>query len=97
MAKFGEAPNLDDPGYNYRRAWLGGVSPDVRSPVDQMYHWRDALPSGEILKSPYHESAWAEPFIKVYGINPDDLAPDDPRVIAFKTKWRERYPLQSSN
>jgi hypothetical protein len=39
VAKYGEAPNLQDPNYNYREAWDAGVRPNVRDPNDQMLHW----------------------------------------------------------
>jgi hypothetical protein len=37
-AKYGE-PNLDDPNYDYRKAWKSGARPTVRDPKDQMLHW----------------------------------------------------------
>ncbi len=92
VAKYGEAPNFDDPNYNYREAWRQGVLPTERNPQDKMFHWPDMAPSGAMLKSPYHPAAWAEYFIKQYGINPDDLPPTDPRVTAFSNLWYKHYP-----
>lgn len=37
-AKHGE-PNLDDPNYDYRKAWKAGARPTVRDPGDGMLHW----------------------------------------------------------
>jgi hypothetical protein len=37
-AKHG-APNLEDPNYDYRRAWAAGARPTVRDPGDGELHW----------------------------------------------------------
>jgi hypothetical protein len=37
--KFGEEPNLNDPDYDYRRAWAAGARPTVRDPGDNLLHW----------------------------------------------------------
>jgi len=37
--QYGEEPNLNDPSYDYRRAWAAGARPDVRDPTDKQYHW----------------------------------------------------------
>lgn len=34
-----EEPNLDDPDYDYRRAWKDGARPDIRDEEDGKYHW----------------------------------------------------------
>lgn len=91
VKKFGELPNPDDPNYDYRRAWKAGIQPE-QNKVDGLYHWPDATSSGEWLKSPRHPTAWMNPFMKQYGINPDDLPKDDPRVVAYSKAWQERYP-----
>jgi hypothetical protein len=39
VAKYGEAPDLNTPDYNYRAAWAAGVRPTVRDPYDQLLHW----------------------------------------------------------
>ena len=39
VAKYGEAPDLNTPDYNYRAAWAAGARPDVRDPYDQLLHW----------------------------------------------------------
>jgi len=98
LAKFqgGINPNLNDPNYDYRRAWKLGVQPQ-RSPVDNFYHWGDAAPTGEWLKSPNHPTAWANPFINQFGINPDDLPPTDPRIISFSKQWHQKYPPNYGN
>ena len=94
---YGEKPNLDDTAYNYRRAWTSGIRPDERNKVDQKYHWSDATSSGETLKSPYHATAWMGPFMQQYGVNPDDLSPNDPKVVAYKQAWQQKYPPANGN
>lgn len=86
----GVAPNLNDPNYDYRAAWKAGVVPQI-NPSDQKYHWSD-FAGGQMMKSPYHPTAWAEFFMQHYGINPDDLPADDPRIVAYKAAWQRRYP-----
>jgi hypothetical protein len=79
--QYGEPPDLrpmsDDPrlgpNYDYRKAWEAGMRP-VRDPYDNnRYHWGSALPSGEMLKSANHPTAWKEHFMRQYGVNPDSL------------------------
>ena len=93
--KYGEEPNLDDPDYNYRRAWLVGVRPDTRNQNDGMYHWSDTTTAGEILKSPHHPTAWMEPFMRQYpGVDPETS--NDPRVGAFKQAWQSKYSVRET-
>ena len=91
VEKYGEPPNLDTENYDTRRAWKLGVVPSINN-VDQMYHWSDYAPDGTMLKSPHHETAWMGPFMQRYGINPDDLNPNDPLAIQYKQVWQQKYP-----
>lgn len=91
VQKYNEAPNLNDPNYDYRAAYQAGISPDQRNVQDNMYHWPD-FGGDRMMKSPYHPAAWAEYFIKQYGINPDTLPPDDPRIVQYKNAWYAKYP-----
>ena len=36
---YGGEPNLNDPNYDYRKAWIAGARPSVRDPGDQLLHW----------------------------------------------------------
>jgi len=38
-AKYGEAPDLNTPDYDYRAAWAAGARPTVRDPGDGLLHW----------------------------------------------------------
>ena len=88
--KYKEEPNLNDPNYNYRGAWKGGAKLE-RNPTDNQYHWPDVI-NGKMLKSPHHATAWAQPFMDRYGINPDDLPENDPRIVGYRDAWHKRYP-----
>jgi len=91
VQKYGEEPNFDDPNYNYREAWRQGVGPNQRNLVDKMYHWADKAPSGAMLKSPYHPTAWMESFMQQYpGANPEDE--NDPTVALYRQAWQKKYP-----
>ena len=71
--EYKEDPNLDDSEYDYRAAWKAGIQPQ-RDPYDKnRYHWPSSLPSGEMLKSPTHPTAWKEHFMRQTGQNPDAI------------------------
>jgi hypothetical protein len=73
--RFGEAPNLNDPQYDYRAAWKAGITPQPYAPDQNFLHWPSALPSGQMLKAPDHPTAWMEHFMQQYGVDPNS-APD---------------------
>jgi len=54
MQKYGEAPDLNTPDYDYRAAWAAGARPTVRDPVDQLLHW----PS--LFKGPNHPNRFVD-------------------------------------
>ncbi len=66
-SRFGEMPNLNDPQYDYRGAWQGGIAPRPYAPDQGFPHWPSALPSGQSLKAPEHPTAWMEHFVQRYG------------------------------
>ena len=71
--EYGEEPDLNSKDYDYRAAWRAGIIPE-RDPYDKnRFHWPSSLPSGEMLKSSSHPTAWKEYFMRVTGINPDSL------------------------
>lgn len=70
--KYGEAPNLEDPDYDYRSAWAAGIRPEIYK-HDGTYHWSSSLPSGQMLKSENHPTAWMEHFMRATGTDPNDL------------------------
>jgi hypothetical protein len=77
--EYNEEPNLNDSEYDYRAAWKAGIQPE-RDPYDKnRYHWPSSLPSGEMLKSPTHPTAWKEQFMRQTGQNPDALGLQSPQ------------------
>lgn len=84
--QYGEAPDLSpSANYNYRLAWAGGVRPE-RDPYDSnRYHWPSALPTGEMLKSETHPTAWKEHYMQFTGKNPDEVG-------ASKEDWLRMQP-----
>jgi hypothetical protein len=72
-AQHGESPDLDTKDYDYRAAWKAGLRPE-RDPHDQnRYHWPSSTPSGRMLKSEDHPTAWKEHFMRATGLNPDEI------------------------
>jgi hypothetical protein len=72
-AQYKEEPDLNTKDYDYRAAWKAGISPE-RDPYDKnRYHWPSSLPTGKMLKSADHPTAWKEYFMRDTGVNPDAL------------------------
>jgi len=57
--------------YDYRGAWKAGVK-EVISKHDGKPHWPSSA-GDKMLKSPSHETAWKEFFMRQYKKDPDDL------------------------
>lgn len=71
--EYGEEPDLNTKDYDYRAAWKAGVLPE-RDPYDRnRFHWPSSLPTGKMLKSAEHPTAWKEYFMRDVGVNPDAL------------------------
>ena len=62
---------LSSKDYDYRGAWKAGVK-EVISPHDGKPHWPSSA-GGKMLKSPQHETAWKEFFMRQHKQDPDDL------------------------
>jgi hypothetical protein len=80
--QYGEEPNLDDPMYDYRKAWKSGVEPQINL-YDGTYHWPSKTPSGEWLKSKKHPTAWMELFMEKYGYDPQSEG-----ITKDQTEWK---------
>ena len=77
--EYNEQPNLNSPEYDYRAAWKAGIEPE-RDPYDKnRFHWPSSLPTGEMLKSPTHPTAWKEYFMRQTGQNPDAVGIRSPQ------------------
>lgn len=73
VKEYNEEPDLNITEYDYRAAWKAGIKPE-RDPYDKnRFHWPSSLPSGEMLKSDTHPTAWKEMFMRETGQNPDAL------------------------
>lgn len=57
--------------YDYRGAWKAGVK-EVISKHDNRPHWPSSA-GDKMLKSPKHETAWKEFFMRKYNKDPDDM------------------------
>jgi len=90
--KYGEQPNLNDPGYNYRAAWKAGLRPQDVKDDPEMQHWSSVTPSGESLKSRSHPTAWKEDYMQMTGRDPGEpgkLTPE--QVEGMKRALMYRY------
>jgi hypothetical protein len=79
--KYGEQPDLNDPGYNYRAAWRAGVRPQDVKDDPEMQHWSSVTPSGESLKSRSHPTAWKEDYMQMTGRDPGEPGKLTPEQI----------------
>lgn len=105
VAEHGEEPNLNDPDYDYRRAWAAGVRPAPYEHDGGRHHWPSVDPSGKPLKSPNHPTAWMEGFMQETGQDPVALGLKTPqegeawkqqqKQAAYDTlPWTERAGAQ---
>lgn len=75
--KFGEQPMMDDPGFDYRKAYRAGDGPRPYA-HDTMYHW------GSTGKAPDHPSAWMERFGQQFGgADPHEVTKWTPEMQDF--------------
>jgi len=70
--QYGERPDISrNADYDYRKAWNAGVRPEPDPYDANRFHWPSSLPSGEMLKSETHPTAWKELYMRMTGKNPD--------------------------
>lgn len=76
QARFGEAPNMADPGFNYGLAFAGGARPERYEHDGGARHWPSSVPvapMGDVsLKSDDHPTAWMEGFMQRTGVDPHE-------------------------
>jgi hypothetical protein len=89
IANYGQPPNVNDPQYDYRRAWKEGVYPSI-SKHDNKYHWASKAPSGAWLKSPDHPTHWMEEYMQMTGKDPDSVNED---IYKNRKKTKPQSPL----
>jgi len=98
-AEYNEEPDLDTKDYDYRAAWKAGVQPE-RDPYDNnRFHWPSSLPTGEMLKSAEHPTAWKEYFMRETGVNPDALGlkTQEDANIYLKKKSDQKAPINKGS
>ncbi|WP_299109809.1 hypothetical protein [uncultured Bradyrhizobium sp.] len=66
---YGEPPQIDGGNFNYREAYLAGNGPKANA-HDVVPHWSSTG------KSKDHPTAWKETFVQTFGVDPDDLQPE---------------------
>lgn len=74
---FGEQPAMDDPSFDYRRAYLMGNRPQP-TPYDTIPHWDSRG------KASNHPTAWKEDFMSLFGVDPDspgDVTPEQQQFV----------------
>lgn len=91
--RYGEAPNLNDPSYDYRAAFKQGITPQPYAPDGGAYHWPSVGQNGVELKAPNHPTAWMEDYMRVTGRDPHNPAPDlsSPQRQAISDALIRRY------
>ena len=84
--QYGEFPDLSkNANYDYRKAWNAGVRPE-RDPYDSnRYHWPSSTPTGEMLKSATHPTAWKEHYMQAKGVNPDAVGATEADWLKIKS------------
>lgn len=81
--EYKEEPDLNTKDYDYRAAWKANVLPQRDLYDNNRFHWPSSLPTGKMLKSAEHPTAWKEYFMRDTGINPDALGiktPEDANI-----------------
>lgn len=89
--EYGEEPDLNAPEYDYRAAWKAGISPEPDPHDGGRFHWPSSLPSGQMLKSADHPTAWKEYFMRATGKNPDALGiktPEQADQVLFEVGFQ---------
>ena len=68
--RYGEEPNLNDPLYDYRAAYVAGVEPQRYGYDGGSYHWPSEF------KGEGHPTMWMEKFMVETGMDPNEVGID---------------------
>lgn len=74
MRRYGETPNYDSGNYDYRGAWLYGLTPQEVAPGEWHGSSSTNVPpyaEPKPLKAPGHPTEWKEAFYRLYRTDPD--------------------------
>ena len=68
--QYGGEPDLNNPDYDYRKAYLSGTTPQNYEFDPTIQHWPSTTKEGEPLKSANHPTAWMNDFKSSTGTDP---------------------------
>lgn len=85
----GEAPNLDDPNYDYRSAYDAGIEPQRYAPDDNRYHWPSNTAGGKELKSKDHPTYWKTQYQEKTGVNPDEMGVSQEKALKLLHQYED--------
>lgn len=81
--QYGEAPDLNNPDYDYRKAYLAGEKPTDYEYDKIIQHWPSTTKDGKSLKSANHPTAWMNDFMSSTGTDPARLG-----LFDAETAWK---------
>lgn len=64
QSQYGEQPNMADPSFDYRQAYMAGNKPQPY-PVDNTMHWDSRG------KQPNHPTEWMNTYMQQFGTDPN--------------------------
>lgn len=98
VQQFGEMPEINNPDYDYRKAWKYGGKPEPSQYDNGAYHWpsestQPVPPYAAPIhfKAPDHQTMWKQTFMDQFGVDPDGVQEWTPEMQAFMQKQIGRY------
>lgn len=99
--EYGEYPDINSGGYDYRGAFEAGIVPepsqyDLSKTGEPRYHWESLGINGKDLKSKNHPTRWKSDYMKKTGIDPDSAGiSKDSALKVINAPW-VRYGSKSA-
>jgi hypothetical protein len=84
----------DKTDYDYRGAWKANAKTSASQHDSGLQHWPSADPTGRMLKSPQHGTAWKEFFMRQYQRDPDDLGLKDMQAAQAWSLRQQQPPVR---
>ncbi len=80
QAQYGEPPQMNDPSFDYRKAFMAGNVPQSYAGDNGAYHWDSRG------KAPDHPTEWMNDFMQKFGADPimaaqQGLTPDQSQMV----------------
>lgn len=94
--EYGEEPEIDNSGYDYRGAFEAGIVPE-KNETDGLYHWDSIGIDGKDLKSKTHPTRWKSEYMKLSGNNPDEIDIDYEKAVSEYPELKEFNPSNLDN